>query len=111
MQLVAKDPADVETRKALRTHAGRMGPWVVSGNLTALRTEFGDGVPGLEAIAAARARKATITVRCGGTDDGGFVDFTTADAANIEAIHDFLRFLINDLKTGDSTEIKERPAR
>ena len=55
------------------------------------------------------ARKATITVRCGGTDDGGFVDFTTADAANIEAIHDFLRFLINNLKTGDSTEIKEKP--
>jgi hypothetical protein len=33
------------------------------------------------------------------------------DDTLVESLPLVLRFLINDLKTGDSTEIKERPAR
>ena len=34
--------------------------------------------------------------------------FSTADPAALEGLHDFLRFQITDLKTGDPLEVRER---
>ena len=108
MTLVVTDPADTETRKAVRTFVQRVSQLMVMGNLALLRDQFGQGVPGLDRIAEARARKATITVRSSTPDEGSQIIFSTADPVTIQALHEFLRFQIDDLKTGDSPEVRER---
>ena len=59
-------------------------------------------------IAEARGRKATITVRSSTPDEGSQIIFSTADPVALEGLHDFLRFQITDLKTGDPLEVGER---
>jgi hypothetical protein len=106
--LTVTDPSDAETRKAVRAYVQRVSQLMVVGNLTRLREQFGDGVPGLTRIAEARGRKATITVHSSTPDEGSQIIFSTADAAALEGLHDFLRFQITDLKTGDPLEVRER---
>ncbi len=108
MTLTVTDPSDAETRKAVRAYVQRVSQLMVVGNLTRLREQFGDGVPGLNRIAEARGRKATITVHSSTPDEGSQIIFSTSDAAALEGLHDFLRFQITDLKTGDPLEVRER---
>ena len=81
---------------------------VVVGNLAQMHQQFGQGVPGLDRIAEARGRKATITVRSSTPDEGSQIDFSTKDPGALQGLHEFLRFQIDDLKTGDSPEVRER---
>jgi len=108
MTLATVDPSDADTRKAVRGYVQRVSQLMVLGDLTRLREQFGEGVPGLERIAEARQRKATITVRSSTPDEGSEIVFTTADPLALEGLHAFLRFQIADLNTGDSTEVRER---
>jgi hypothetical protein len=73
-----------------------------------MREQFGQGVPGLDRIAEARGRKATITVRSSAPDEGSHIIFSTADPGVLDGLHGFLRFQIDDLKTGDSRDVRER---
>jgi hypothetical protein len=108
MTLTVGDPSDAETRKAVRAYVQRVSQLMVLGDLVRLRDQFGEGVPGLERIAEARRRKATITVRSSAPDEGSQIIFTTADPAALQGVHDFLRFQITDLNTGDSHEVRDR---
>ena len=108
MTLAVADPSDTETRKAVRAYVQRVSQLMVGGNLARLREQFGEGVPGLDRIAEARARKATLTVRSSAPDEGSHIIFTTADPQVLQGLHEFLRFQINDLNTGDSPDVRER---
>ena len=105
MTLSVKDPSDTETRKAVRAYVQRVSQLIVFGNLDRPREQFGQGIPGLDRIADARARKATITVRSSAPDEGSHIVFATADPGALQGLHEFLRFQIEDLKTGDSKEV------
>jgi hypothetical protein len=107
MTLAVKDAADTETRKAVRAYVQRVSQLIVVGNLDRLREQFGQGMPGLDRIAEARARKATITVRSSTPDEGSHIVFTSADPGALQGLHEFLRFQIEDLKTGDSKEVRD----
>jgi hypothetical protein len=108
MTLVVADPSDAETRKAVRAYVQRVSQLMVFGNLERMREQFGQGVPGLNRIAEARGRKATITVHSSTPDEGSHIIFSTADPGALEGLHEFLRFQMEDLKTGDSREVRER---
>ena len=108
MTLTVSDPSDAETRKAVRAFVQRVSQLMVMGDLTRLREQFGDAVPGLDRIAEARRRKATITVRSSTPDEGSQIVFSTMDPVVLQALHEFLRFQITDLNTGDSPELRER---
>ena len=86
----------------------RVSQLMVMGDLAKLREQFGENVPGLDRIVEARARKATITVRSSTPDEGSQIILTTADPIALQALHDFLRFQIADLNTGDSPEVRDR---
>lgn len=108
MTLAVTDPVDAETRKAVRAYVQRVSQLMVFGNLERMREQFGQGMPGLDRIAEARGRKATITVRSSTPDEGSHIIFSTADPGALQGLHEFLRFQIDDLKTGDSQEVRER---
>ena len=108
MTLAVSDPSDAETRKAVRACVQRVSQLMVMGDLAKLREQFGENVPGLDRIVEARARKATITVRSSTPDEGSQIILTTADPIALQALHDFLRFQIADLNTGDSPEVRDR---
>ena len=63
------------------------------------------GVPTL------KRKKASIDWKFEEIPGGGRVRITTKDAAALAAIHEFLRFQIEDHGTGDSTEVSDRTAR
>ena len=108
MTLAVTDPSDTETRKAVRAFVQRVSQLMAVGDLAKLRKQFGEGVPGLDRIAEARGRKATITVRSSTPDEGSTIIFSTTDRGALQGLHEFLRFQIEDLKTGDSPEVRER---
>ena len=51
-----------------------------------------------------KAKKAAIQYAFAATDRGGEVRITTKDAAALAAVHEFLRFQIEDHGTGDPKE-------
>ena len=106
--LAVTDPSDAETRKAVRAYVQRVSQLMVVGNLARMREQFGESVPGPNRIAESRGRKATITVHSSAPDEGSHIIFSTRGVRRIEGLHEFLRFQINDLKTGDSLEVRER---
>ena len=65
-------------------------------------------MPDIERIAEARGRKATITVRSSTPDEGSYIDFSTRDPGALQGLHEFLRFQIDDLRTRDSPDVRER---
>lgn len=57
-----------------------------------------------------KRQKALIDWRFEETPGGGRVRITTKDREALAAIHEFLRFQIEDHRTGDSTEISDETA-
>jgi hypothetical protein len=55
-------------------------------------------------VPAMKSKKAAIQYAFSETDNGGEVRITTRDAAALAAVHDFLRFQIDDHGTGDPKE-------
>ena len=108
MTLTVSDPSDAETRKAVRAFVQRVSQLMVMGDLARLREQFGDAVPGLDRIAEARRRKATITVHSSTPGEGSQIVFSAMDPEALQGLHEFLRFQITDLNTGDSPEVRER---
>jgi hypothetical protein len=93
------DAADVRDRDAIRAH------------LPHIATMFGDGdfevpmlvhdskaVPGTPVL---KQRKDKVTYRYAETPLGGRVDIVTTDPAALEALHQFLRYQIQEHRTGD----------
>jgi hypothetical protein len=52
-----------------------------------------------------RAKKNSIVYRYSDVEDGGSVRLTTSDAGAVDAIHRFMRFQIDEHKTGDVPEV------
>ena len=92
MTLAVTDPSDAETRKAVRAYVQRVSQLIVFGNLERMREQFGEGVPGLNRIAEARGRKATITVHSSTPDEGSHIIFSTADPGALEGYTSFCGF-------------------
>ena len=52
-----------------------------------------------------RAKKSSIVYRYSDIEGGGAVRITTSDAAALDAIHRFMKFQIDEHKTGDTTGV------
>jgi len=106
IEVTANDTADRESRDAIRGHLTHIAKMFAAGNFQAPMLVHDRVPPGVPVMTA---RKAKIRWKYEDMPDGGRVSATTRDAAALSAIHEFLRFQIEDHGTGDPQAVAARP--
>jgi hypothetical protein len=105
IEVTANSADDAESRDQIRKHLGHIAKMFAEGNFKApmlIHDRVPPGVPVMERL------KAEIEYRYEETARGARVSVRTANAEALRAVHEFLRFQIEDHRTGDSTEVKPR---
>lgn len=103
IQVEANDPTDTLDRDRIRTHLTEIAGQFTKGIFTtpfAVHGRVPDGVPLMDQL------KAAIKYSYEQTPNGARVRISTTDPAALAAIHDFIRFQINEHNTGDSLSLK-----
>ena len=98
------DPSDSASRDAIREHFAHIAGMFAEGNFDAPMLIHDRVPPGVPTM---KRKKAVIEWKFEETPTGGRVRITTKDAEALAAIHEFLRFQIEDHRTGDPTEISD----
>ena len=93
IQVQVKNPADTANRDAIRTHLEAIAKEFARGDFSKPFMTHAENPPGVEIM---KRLKATIRYNFEPTEAGGRVTITTADAAALKAIHDFLRYQIKE---------------
>jgi len=102
IEVIANDASDAESRDRIRTHLRSIAKEFSEGHFEApmaIHHRIPPGVPAME------RRKADITYTYEQTDRGAIVHISTKSPDALDAVHDFLRFQIQDHQTGDSLEV------
>jgi hypothetical protein len=102
IEVSANDPADKESRDAIRGHLSHIATMFAAGDFDAPMLIHDRVPPGVPAM---KRKKDRIGWKFEETEDGGRVLIETKDAEALAAVHEFLRFQIEDHQTGDPTEI------
>ncbi len=106
IDISVKDAADTANRDAIRAHLPHIAQMFTAGNFEVpMFVHDSKAVPGAAVLGA---KAAEITYTYAETVRGGRVDIVTTDAAALKALHEFLRFQINDHKTGDPLAPRKR---
>jgi hypothetical protein len=104
IEVAAHDLKDEETLAAIRTHLGHIAKMFADGDFDAPMLIHGEQPPGVDVMKRDKAKIAWEYVE---TVRGGRVVATTDDTRVLGAIHDFLRFQIEEHRTGDSEDVQE----
>ena len=102
IQVEVNDPKDTANRDKVRSHLGEIAKQFQKGVFTtpfAVHGKMPPGVPEMDKL------KDEIGYSYKETDNGGRVNITSANADALAAIHAFLKFQIEEHKTGDPTEV------
>jgi hypothetical protein len=103
IQVEVKDSADATNRNEIRMHLGHIAKAFQSGDFDIpmfVHDTVPPGVPEMK-----RLRK-TIQYSFEETPNGGRVVISSANKEALEAIHRFLRFQIEEHKTGDGMDVR-----
>jgi len=104
IEIASNDAADTVSQKAIRDHL-RMIAVKFSGGDFSIPMFIHDTVPrGVETMKQLNMR---ISYMVQNTTGGAEIRITTDDADAIRAVHDFLKFQIEDHRTGDSLEVQK----
>lgn len=103
IEVEANEQADLESRDRIRDHLARIARSFGSGDFSTPMFIHDRVPPGVEVM---KRQKAVISYRFDETERGGRVKISTSDAEALKAIHEFLRFQIEDHRTGDPVEIR-----
>jgi hypothetical protein len=98
----ADDPADSQSRDQIRAHLTHIAKMFSEGDFNApmlIHEKVPPGVPVMKEL------KPSIEYRFESTERGGRIAIRTRDSRALAAIHQFLRFQIDDHKTGDSKKV------
>lgn len=98
IEIQANDATDTASRDAIRMHLSHIAKMFSDGNFDApmfIHDRVPPGVPAMKRL------KKEIHYHFETTAGGGRVTITSANAAAIAAVHDFLKFQITDHRTGD----------
>src|SRR5205085_1338737 len=101
--VAANDLKDTETRDQIRDHLPHIVQMFSTGNFDAPMLIHGRNPPGSATMARLKAQ---IHYSYRETEAGGEVKIGSENKQAIAAIHQFLRFQINDHQTGDSARIR-----
>jgi len=102
IQVEAKDPADAANRDRVRQHLAHVARMFAEGNFDTPMLVHARTVPGVPAMSRL---KAEIVYAFEETERGGRVRITAKSAEALAAVHEFLRFQIEDHQTGDSKAV------
>jgi hypothetical protein len=102
IEVSANDPADTESREAIRGHLSHIAAMFAAGDFDAPMLIHDRVPPGVPVM---KRKKDRIGWKLEETENGGRVVIETKDAEALAAVHDFLRFQIGDHQTSDPTEI------
>ena len=106
IEVTVKDPADTKNRDAIRSHLRHTAVMFADGNFdNPMLVHDTRTVPG---TAMMTSRKDRIRYEYREIQNGGRVNIVTSDRDTLAAVHTFLRFQIDEHKTGDSTEVQSR---
>jgi len=103
VEVQAKDPADTASITQIRDHLKEQAKRFAAGDFAAPQHTHGQMPPGVDTMARLRSK---IRYEFQSTEGGGRLRITTADAQALAAVHDFLRFQIEDHATGDKTSVE-----
>jgi hypothetical protein len=104
IEVTANDPGDTESRDRIRAHLPHVAQMFAAGNFNVPMLVHGrtpPGVPVLEKL------KDQVSYKYESIAGGGRVRIRTTNPEALRAVHEFLRFQIEDHKTGDTTEVKK----
>jgi hypothetical protein len=107
IEMTANDPSDVASRDAIRQHVAKIAAMFAQGDFNIPMLVHGQKPPGTDTM---KQLKGTISYTAENLPNGGRVQITTANSEALNAVHDFLRFQIQEHKTGDSLA-DPRPAK
>jgi len=102
IEVSANDAADAESRDAIRAHLRHVARMFSEGDFDAPRLIHDREAPGVPVL---REKKAAIRWTYEEAPSGGHIRIRTKDPRALAAIHDFLRFQIEDHETGDSETV------
>lgn len=99
IEITAKDAADIATRDEIRAHLAHIAQLFAAGDFE-IPMFIHDKVP--PGVPVMKAKKAAISYVFEPMPTGGKIAISTSDPEAQRAIHAFLRFQIDDHRTGDS---------
>lgn len=105
IEVTVKDGGDRKNLAAIRSHLPRIVPLFAKGDFATPGFVHDRPVPGTETMSRLRDR---IAYAYGEIPGGGRIRVTTRHIRALAAIHEFLRFQIQDHQTGDSLEVKRK---
>jgi hypothetical protein len=101
IEVLSKDPKDIESRDQVRMHLKHIATSFAEGNFDMpmfIHDQVPPGVPAMKRL------KSQIKYQVEAIPDGARVRITTANPEAIAAVHEFLKFQITDHQTGDPLE-------
>ncbi|MDT7807498.1 MAG: hypothetical protein QOJ70_1311 [Acidobacteriota bacterium] len=105
IQVEANDSGDALNRERIRQHLAHVSKMFAGGDFNTPMLVHGRTPPG---AAVMERLKAEIGYAYEKTEKGGRILITTKNPEAVAAVHEFLRFQIEDHRTGDPTEVKNR---
>lgn len=105
IRVEVNDSGDVASRDQIRSHLTGIAKSFAAGDFHSpmfIHDRIPPGVPALERLSDA------VSYTYAETDRGGRIDLRTENAEALAAIHEFLRFQIEDHRTGDPLEVAAR---
>lgn len=103
VEVSAKDARDTATMEQIRTHLRAQETRFSSGDFAAPEHTHGRMPPGTESMKELRSQ---IHYAYEVTARGARLTMTSKSSKAVDAIHNFLRFQIQDHETGDSEEVR-----
>jgi|SRR5215469_4395 len=104
IEALANDPTDAESREEIREHLQHIAGMFKSGDFNAPMLIHARTPPGVPTMKKLRNQ---IQYRVEETPSGARVRVSSENPKAVAAIHDFLRFQIEDHQTGDSMAISQ----
>ena len=105
IDVAANEASDLESREAIRSHLPHIAVMFGEGDFDAPMLVHDTDVPGTAELSK---QKDLVRYTYVETPRGGRVDIVTNDEAALRALHQFLRFQIQDHETGDSMKVGRR---
>lgn len=102
IQVEANEASDTASRDEIRKHLSHIAGMFAEGNFRAPMLIHAETPPGVPVM---KEMKAEIEYKFEETERGGRVIIKTSNPQVLQAIHDFLRFQIEEHKTGDPAKV------
>lgn len=104
IEVQTNDPADTTTRDQIRKHLQGISKAFAQGDFSSPVMTHGKTPPGVPEM---QRMKGDLSYKYVETDRGGKVLISAANSETLKAVHEFLRFQIEEHQTGDAEAVQK----